>query len=301
MLMRSTAQCWERLLHATGGALNLTKCFWYGIEWTFNKAGAPKMVKDTTNGPTIQLTSGSAPDRPERIQRISTNKGQCTLGVRLAPDGNDKDEYTYRMQQAKQMGQQIKKAPLGREYIGIGFRAIWYMMIQYPLGATCFTIKQCRKLQAQYLPIFLSKMGINRMTPTAVRHGPLHLGGLDIFRLDTEQGIQHTKMVIGHLRKDDEVGKMLHISRDYLQLQAGVSWPVLSQPGHQQRKYVNPCYLTHTWEFLNSIDSHLRIETKTLIQPQRQNDSFIMEDIANLPRVKPYESSTPNDAACTSE
>jgi hypothetical protein len=104
MLMR-TAQRWERLLHATGGALNLTNCFWYGIEWTFNKAGAPKMVKDTTNGPTIQLTSGSAPDRPERIQRISTNKGQRTLGVRLAPDGNDKDEYTYRMQQAKQMGQ----------------------------------------------------------------------------------------------------------------------------------------------------------------------------------------------------
>jgi hypothetical protein len=41
-------------------------------------------------------------------------------------------------------------------------------MIQYPLGATCFTKKQCSQIQAKYLPTFLSKMGINRMTATAV-------------------------------------------------------------------------------------------------------------------------------------
>jgi hypothetical protein len=139
------------------------------------------MVSTNPNGPTIQLTSGSTPNTPETIQRISTNQGQRTLGVRLAPDGNDNDELTYRLQQAQKMGQKIRRAPLGREHIGIGFRAIWCMMIQYPLGATCFTVKQCRKLQAKYLPAFLSKMGINQMTPTAIHHGPPHLGGMDIF------------------------------------------------------------------------------------------------------------------------
>ena len=183
------------------------------------------------------------------------------------------------------MGRKIRLAPLGREHIGIGFRAICRMMIQYPLGATCFMIKQCRKIQSQYLPHFLSKMGINQMTPTAIRHGPPHLGGMDIFRLETEQGVHHTKLVIGHFRKEDEVGHMLHISLDHLQLQAGVSWPVLSQPGHIQRTYIDPCYLSHTWEFLDGIDSHLRIETTAWLRPQRQGDSFIMEDIAALPGI----------------
>ena len=163
------------------------------------------------------------------------------------------------------------------------------MMIQYPLGATCFMIKQCRKIQAQYLPNLLSKMGINQMTPTSVRHGPPNLGGIDIFRLDMEQGVQHTKLVIGHFCKDDEVGKMLHISLDHLQLLAGVSWPVLSQPGHIQWTYVDPCYLSHTWDFLDSIDSHLRIEMTAWIRPQQQGDSFIMEDFATLPGVKPID------------
>ena len=88
-------------------------------------------------------------------------------------------------------------------------------MIQYPLGATYFTAKQCQKLQAVYLPSFLSKMGINQTTATAVCHGPTSLGGLNIFHLKTEQGVMQTKMVISHLRKNDEVGHLLKISKDH--------------------------------------------------------------------------------------
>jgi hypothetical protein len=105
-LMQVTAQCWERLLYATGGALNLAKCFWYGIEWTFTSAGEAQMISMTT-GPDIVLTAGATPDQPAILQRISTNEGQRTLGVRLAPDGNDNVEYSYCLKQARTMSQRI--------------------------------------------------------------------------------------------------------------------------------------------------------------------------------------------------
>ena len=38
-LMQCSAQKWERLLYATGGALNHAKCFWYGIKWHFSANG----------------------------------------------------------------------------------------------------------------------------------------------------------------------------------------------------------------------------------------------------------------------
>ena len=101
-------------------------------------------------------------------------------------------------------------------------------MIQYPLGATCFTVKQCQKIQAVYLPTFLAKMGINQTTATAVQHGPINLGGLNIFNLETEQGVMQMKLVISHLHKNDDVGSLIKISRDHLQLQAGLPWPVMS-------------------------------------------------------------------------
>jgi hypothetical protein len=117
----------------------------------------------------------------------------------MYPDGNDNAEFAHRMHQATKMKQCIVAALLGHEYIGIGFKAIWKMMIQYPLGATCFTIKQCAKIQARYLPTFLSKMGINCTMSTAICHGQSQLGGMIIFSLEMEQGVHQTKLVIAHL------------------------------------------------------------------------------------------------------
>jgi hypothetical protein len=156
------------------------------------------------------------------------------------------------------------------------------MKRQYPLGATCFSRKQCNKIQAQYLPTFLYKMGINRTTSTAVRHGPHTLGGMDIFHLETEQAVQHIKLLVSHLRHDDDIGWMIQTSIDCLQLQAGTSWSVMSRAGKKVRQYTDPCYASQTWEFLDGINSHVLLEPKTWMHPQRTGDSFIMEDAANI-------------------
>jgi hypothetical protein len=149
--------------------LNLAKCFWYGIEWSFTPTGEAKM-NPGIDGPSITLTAGATPNHPEQLRRVSTAEGQRILGVHLTPDGGtEKTKHAYRLIQACKMGQRmIRAAPLGREHIVVGFRSIWKMMIQYPLGVTCFSDKQCQQLQTKYLPYFLSKMGINRTTATAV-------------------------------------------------------------------------------------------------------------------------------------
>ena len=285
-MMGESAQRWERLLYATGGALNLLKCFWYGIQWYFTDAGVPRMRKIQDDDPIIELTSGADFHTKHIIQRVPVTKGMRTLGVRLTPEGNDNDEFNFRMEEATTMRDRLKTAPLNREHVGIGFRSIWKMKLQYPIGATCFTRKQCLKIQSRYLPTFLSKMGINRTTATAVRHGPQTLGGMDIFNLETEQAVQHTKLIVSHLRKDDDTGRMIQTSIDHLQLQAGTSSTVLSTLGKNARKYVDPCYVTHTWEFLDSIGSHIRLEPTTWMRPQRTGDSFIMDDAANLDGIK---------------
>jgi hypothetical protein len=194
------------------------------------------------------------------------------------------------MEEATMMRDRLKTAPLNREHTAIGFRAIRLMKLKYCLGATCFSKKQCDTLQARYLPTFLSKMGINRTTATAVpRHGPTSLGGMSVIHLETEQAVEHTKLMLSHLRKEDEIGRMIQTSIDQLQIQAGTSWAVLSRPGkHQARKYgVDQCYASHTWAFLDRIGSYVRLELTTWTRPQRVGDQFIMDDVANLSGIKP--------------
>ena len=51
----------------------------------------------------------------------------------------------------------------------------------------------------------------------------------------------------------------------------------MSWPGHQQQKYVDKCYLSHLWQFLDSTQTHLWFEFDNWLCPQRQGDLFIME------------------------
>jgi hypothetical protein len=118
---------------------------------------------------------------------------------------------------------------------------------------------------------------------------PHALGGMEVFHLETEQAVQHVKLIISHIRKDDHIGRMLKTSIDHLQLQAGTSWTVFSQPGDTVRKYVDPCYVSHTWDFLDSIGCHIKMEPTTWMNHQRTGDSFIMDDISNLPGIKPID------------
>jgi hypothetical protein len=103
-------------------------------------------------------------------------------------------------------------------------------------------------------------MGINRTTATAVRHGRTSLGGMNVIHLETEQAVEHTKLMAAHLRKEDEVGRMLQTSIDHLRIQAGTLWPVLSRPGKKACMYVDQSYASHTRAFLNRIRSHIRLD-----------------------------------------
>jgi len=48
-----TAQWWEQLLYATDGKLELNKCFYYAILWTFDEEGVPTLVHDIDDHITI--------------------------------------------------------------------------------------------------------------------------------------------------------------------------------------------------------------------------------------------------------
>ena len=124
----------------------------FGMAYT--PTGIPRMCKIQADDPSINVSPGDDTSHTQSIKRVEVTKGMRTLGVRLAQ---------HRLEEATKMRDHLKTAPLNRENVAIlGFRAIWQMKLKYCLGATCFTKKQCDKLQARFLPTFLSKMGINR-------------------------------------------------------------------------------------------------------------------------------------------
>jgi hypothetical protein len=102
------------------------------------------------------------------------------------------------------------------------------------------------------------------------------------------QGTGANKMMTGHLRKEDTVGKTISNSLDALQIHAGTSWPVLSRDGTQVLRYVegtDKTWATNLWKFNDQHEYMIRQNHRPWLLAQCEHDSFIMEKIAALPGI----------------
>ncbi len=97
---------WEGLLKALGGMLVPEKCFWYAIkfQWSNNKW----MYMNQEQLPTklmVQEETGQL----VTIPHLEPSKACRTLGVRLTPDGNNKEKAKYLTQVTSEWGGDCKK------------------------------------------------------------------------------------------------------------------------------------------------------------------------------------------------
>ena len=76
------AQTWEHLLSYLGGALNLSKCFYYVLYWEWPH-GLPVLHTSSAEDPPIVLTSGPSTS-VSTIKRLDLNTASRTLGVFLS-------------------------------------------------------------------------------------------------------------------------------------------------------------------------------------------------------------------------
>ena len=267
-------QRWYRTLRASGGMLGFTKCFFYLIKFKW-KNGKPYMAPiSETPGELIIETDderGSV-----TIQRLEPTVGLRTLGVRIAPDGNEKDELKYRQQQAQSIAKLVYSAPLSRAETKAAHESVWWPSIGFPLGITTFTQPECTKLQSSFQSKFVAKMGYNQTMANAIRYGPIQYGGIALKTIWTEQGLKHLLLALFHLRANDIVGTEMRISISASQLEAGIQEPLLQCDWKTYRKYLTRTWITTTWEFLSKTQLQLRIPNIWTPSPQRQNDSFLM-------------------------
>ena len=63
---------------------------------------------------TFDLQSLTYPDLKKQLKRLEFSKGERVLGVRMALDGSDSDELTFRLLQVKALGAQIRMSPFSR-------------------------------------------------------------------------------------------------------------------------------------------------------------------------------------------
>jgi hypothetical protein len=112
--------------------------------------------------------------------------------------------------------------------------------------------------------------------PRSVVLGPHQYGGLNFRCLYTEQGCQQVELLIGHLRVQDTIGKMILATLSHHQLTAGVPLPLLEFP-QQDLPHLDHGWIASICDFLRHINGSIRIMGNSPLTAPRNNDKILME------------------------
>jgi hypothetical protein len=234
--------------------------------------------------PTIRLTQGSSSD-PHEIRRTSLDESTRMLGVLLNPMGDFTDHLKSLKLKADTFARRIRSPRLTETDITIFHRSIYVPAMRYSLAAVAANEEELAAVQSQITRSLLQKLHIRSTIPTALRYGPLELGGLALYDLRTELGIETLKFLRDSLYSDSEAGNLIRLNLDYSQREAGVEYHLLEKPD-RYITYLTPSWLMSIRQFLGNNKMHLTVSGAHIDPLKGPQDAYIMQDV-HLQRYSP--------------
>jgi len=272
-------QYWENLLWVTGGKLELKKCFHHILAWQFDNQGQPHHIqKEQLHQFAIDLTP-SHNKTLTKIDLIDTSQPIKTLGVMVSATGCQKGEIEYLQTKTKILTEKIRNfKQINAQEAKLLLHTKCIASVSFSLAATAINQKTLNKILSPLLTTTLPKMGLNRNTPHEIIHSPITLGGLGIKNLYVEQGTRHIKFLVKHLRANTDISTHIQIAFTWNQKQIGFQKSIFEYP-EITCPHISPGWFQNTKLFLSEIKGKIIATNLTTIQPRRDNDRPIMEDI----------------------
>jgi hypothetical protein len=212
--LQSNASIWERLLSATGGKLELTKCFYYILQWEFDDEGVPShMSKQDLEDSGVKIhIHENGKDQPTEIKHLDCDEAHRTLGVYNTITGNQKEQKKQTSQKSETITRAVGAAAFTRKQTKTAWNAIYIPGVTYPSVATYLEEKELVKIENKAIMVFLPKMGYNRTTARAIVYGPAEQRGIGIKSLYAEQSIAQITALMQHTRLYSPLGRSIRVN-----------------------------------------------------------------------------------------
>ena len=283
--LQEVAQTWEHLLFLSGGKLNLSKCSWFVLRWEW-KSGRPILRKLQQHDPKLSLSQGASSDK-HAIKQTDLTHSSRMLGVLLNPMGDFSAHIDTLKKKADEYARRIMSPRLTATDIAIFHQSIYIPSMRYSLAAIAADEEALAPVQSKIIQTILQKLHISSTIPTSLRHGPIELGGLGLYDLRTEAGVEALKFLRNSLYSDSEAGNLIRLNIQYSQREAGVGYHILDKPD-RPIQYLTPSWILSLLQFLSNHNMTLTISDLHLDPLQGPQDEYIMTS-EHLARYTPVQ------------
>jgi hypothetical protein len=275
--LQTLAQPWEKLLFSTGGALDLSKCFWFLLswEWVGSKARLHSIAAAPGN---LVMTSENDPT-PITIPRLVAPSTFRTLGVHISPSGTNTGAFSVIQEFVLEYCTNVKGSHLSWKDSLMSYVQYLLPKLRFQPPVLSFTQHQCDKLMTQILWVLLPNLHINRNTARSIIFGPEEYGGLALPDLYVTQGTDKLRLFLGHLRLQDCTGHLIHIDLMYLQLLTGWGSFFMNLDAMHFR-WVEDGWLSSLWQFTSKYHLSIMYPHQWLPPKPRLSDQYLMEIFA---------------------
>ena len=242
--LRQAGQLWESLLHISGGSLNLSKCSWTLQYWQWIQ-GRPRLLPMTAVDIPLLMTSGDNPEH--HIIRQHSNATELKgLGVHMNFMGTFSAHAATMRIKFDGMARRLRQSSLSSTMARKFYNTFYLPSVKYSLPVTSMTSDELHSIQSLMTSSTLNKLGYNKHYPHAVAFAPTSVFGCGLIDLRVEQGLMHIQSLLDYIGTQHRVGLVMLISLRHLQVEAGVSFDLLTTPKPELP------YLTDCWDARSS-------------------------------------------------
>jgi hypothetical protein len=277
--MQDCINRWEGGLKATGGAIVPQKSFVYPVLFDFDEKGQWHYCK--VEDVDYEFTVPDHNDVEQVLEQLDVTEGRCTLGVHLAPDGNNSAAISHLRKNAEEWKAYITTGHLNKKDAWLATESTIVKSLLYPLPALTLTEKDCTYIMAPVLEAGLQNSAICKNYPRVVTFGPKEESGLNLPSLYTQQGIQHIATINEHLALNDMTGELLRTSIEAAKVEIGVGRNIFSLDYSLYSPLLTDSLIKSTWKFARENNIEIIDKVTCNLALHRQNDVFLMEIIAN--------------------
>jgi hypothetical protein len=232
-----------------------TKTFWYNIQFLW-RDGIWRY--GSKNDFPAFITMQNADGTQSVLEQVEVWEGRRTLGVRLAPDGNNQAEFLYLREQCNEWADKIRSGMLPKRYSWQAFTTTILAKLAYALPATTFLKKECDAITKRLIFTTLSKVGVNAHMPRDLVYGSTLRQGLGYPDLYVWQGAHAISRLVSFSSANTGITKeLLNISYKMLCLETGFHLPLEKQYSQYGQLSTN-CYLNALWEFAEVFNIRIR-------------------------------------------
>lgn len=276
-LSRQSQTYLEKLIAATGGAMNPSKSFWWLIDFQWEDGKwSWKTIDDNDAGIQIHNPLGNL----EYLERLEVDSPQRLLGAQLCPKDDGSGTMEALLDKANKWAAVASNKKINPTFAWLGLKTGIMKGIEWPLAVANLSEGQCRKVMVPILKTGLRGSNIQWLIARKLVYGPEEYNGFGLHSIFIELGCGKITHLVSNIHRRSQFGDVLRMVLSCYQLVIGTSKLFLNVDFVPFKKALELTWITHLWMFARKND--IEFEYKIPDRKRRTNDRYLMDEFLRL-------------------